>query len=51
MEISIIADVETIENDIPKNNSPTCPGLCICEDPFRALQVDNEHGLGFFFFF
>lgn len=45
MEISIIADVETIENDFPKNNSPTCPGLCICEDPFRALQVDNEYGL------
>jgi len=45
MEISIIADVETIENDFPKNNSPTCPGLCICEDPFRALQIDNEYGL------
>jgi len=45
MEISIIADVETIKNDFPKNNSPTCPGLCICEDPFRALQIDNEFGL------
>ncbi|ORX58399.1 hypothetical protein BCR36DRAFT_343556 [Piromyces finnis] len=45
MEISIIADVETIENDFPKNNSPTCPYLCICEDPFRALQIDNEYGL------
>ncbi|OUM59234.1 hypothetical protein PIROE2DRAFT_47266, partial [Piromyces sp. E2] len=45
MEISIIADVETIEKDFPKNNSPICPGLCICEDPFRALQIDNEYGL------
>jgi len=45
MEISIIADVETIEKDFPKNNSPTCPGICICEDPFRALQIDNEYGL------
>jgi len=46
MEISVIADIETIEKDFPKNNSPTCPGICICEDPFRALQIDNEYGIG-----
>ncbi|KAL6617901.1 hypothetical protein U3516DRAFT_629007 [Neocallimastix sp. 'constans'] len=45
MEISVIADIETIEKDFPKNNSPTCPGICICEDPFRALQIDNEYGI------
>ncbi|KAJ3283120.1 Cytosolic arginine sensor for mTORC1 subunit 2 [Borealophlyctis nickersoniae] len=45
LEISIVADVETVEKHFPKPGLPSCPGLVVCEDTFRALQIDSEYGL------
>ncbi|KAI9136620.1 hypothetical protein BKA69DRAFT_1128946 [Paraphysoderma sedebokerense] len=42
VEISIVADEQTVLNDFPKPE--LCPGLNISEDPFRAMQIDNEYG-------
>ncbi|KAJ3046488.1 hypothetical protein HK097_000816 [Rhizophlyctis rosea] len=41
LEVSIVADVETVARDFPK--PAACPGLVVCEDPFRALQIDSEY--------
>ncbi|KAJ3158855.1 hypothetical protein HDU86_002543 [Geranomyces michiganensis] len=38
LEVSIIADVETIARDFA---SIPCAGMLICPDPFRALQIDG----------
>ncbi|KND00427.1 uncharacterized protein SPPG_04748 [Spizellomyces punctatus DAOM BR117] len=43
LEVSIVADVETAANDFP--TPAICPGLVICPDPFRALQIDSDTGL------
>ena len=37
--------METVARDFPKPNA--CPGLVVCDDPFRALQIDSEYnGIG-----
>lgn len=41
LEISIVADIATVEHF-----DSNCPGLRVSSDIFRALQIDNEYGLG-----
>ncbi|KAI8816858.1 uncharacterized protein EV422DRAFT_272412 [Fimicolochytrium jonesii] len=43
LEVSIIADVDTVQHDFA---AVSCPGLIICADPFRAMQVDSDSGYG-----
>ncbi|KAI8905297.1 hypothetical protein DFJ77DRAFT_479580 [Powellomyces hirtus] len=40
LEVSIIADTDTVAHDFARYSSTT-PGLVICPDPFRALQIDG----------
>ncbi|KAI9014954.1 hypothetical protein BC832DRAFT_546898 [Gaertneriomyces semiglobifer] len=44
LEVSIVADVESVSRDFP--TPAQCPGLAICPDPFRALQIDNDAAYG-----
>ncbi|CAO3671217.1 unnamed protein product [Umbelopsis vinacea] len=44
-EISIVASVESIENDfLPLLNSNSCGGVQVSQDVYRVLQVDDEGG-------
>ncbi|KAI9105351.1 hypothetical protein DFS34DRAFT_599043 [Phlyctochytrium arcticum] len=43
LEVSIVADVTTVATDFPAPQQ--CPGLVVCPDPFRALQIDMGVGL------
>ncbi len=45
LEVSIIADMETCQNDFHFYTNEMCPGFQICPDPFFALQIDNEDGI------
>lgn len=46
-EISIVASVETIENDfLPLLNSAISNTIQVSQDVFRVLQVDDEGGQG-----
>ncbi|ORX89429.1 hypothetical protein K493DRAFT_315442 [Basidiobolus meristosporus CBS 931.73] len=45
-EISIIADVVSVEKDFLQSPAlKSTPGIKICEDIFRVLEIDNAYGM------